>query len=518
MGNNGVKGIVLVALLVIVSLIIGSQISDNRVVSVGIVAAMVGAFVLLYMGKNAWWLIFLAPPVAEVLPMMPHIMALSLALLIAPAILGYWLLMWIMGYVRIKWNTLWFTDLLILLIFIYHCFSYYRHPVAVYMLGLDSDNVGGKEYGLILLGILSYIAVSCLPITFEQTKKTLKYLFYVTIASFLFSAVHCLLTGRVSSFGVESDDVLAAAQTTRFSLLAPLGAMLAIYMYASTPFIKLFTNPLRVLALLLGVGCVVIAGWRGRFIEFCLRFVFLSMLKRELSVMIIMAVFAFAGIQLLSHERILEQLPFGMQRALCAIPNIQVAQRVRKDTETSSQWRITLWKWALDPRTGYIQDYVWGDGFGQSKADLHRTATAYLRGRLSSGDQRSFASRGVWHSGWIVTMHRLGIIGLVMVVLWQLQLIYLTMSVGRVYKQQGTQYFTWYSCLYISLCSSVIAYHLSTGDPADIYNGFYTVACIKLFYCCAKDKGLLIPFVRTAPYVPLAIQAIEHTDPVEEAK
>lgn len=517
MGNNGVKGIVLVALLVIVSLIIGSQISSNRLVSVGIVAAMVGAFVLLYMGKNAWWLIFLAPPVANVLPMLPRLPNTTSALLIAPAILGYWLLMWIMGYVRIRWNTLWFTDLLILLIFLYHCLSYYQHPVAFMMLGLDMDEVGGKEYVICVLGVLSYIAISCLPITFEQTKKILKYLFFITIASLCFSFAYGLLTGRVSSFG-EEKDVLEAAQTTRFSLLAPLGSLLAVYMYASTPFIRLFSNPLKLLALLLGVGSVVIAGWRGRFIEFCFRFVFIAILKREFSVMIIMAVFAFAGLQLLSHERILEQLPYGMQRALCAIPEIRVKPAIRREVEASSQWRITMWEWALDPRTGYIRNYVWGDGFGQSKADISRTATATLRGTLSHGDQQSFASQGIWHSGWITTMHRLGIIGLGIIAIWQIQLVYLIMSMGRVYKKQGQQYFTWYSCLYISLCSGIIQYHLSAGEPSYIYNSFYMVACIKLFNCCARDKGLLLPFVRTGPYVPLAIQDIEHTGPVTEAK
>lgn len=509
MGNNGVKSIVLVAILVIMSFFVGGQISDSKTTSLGVVAAVAGGFTLLYMGKNAWWLIFLAPPVIEML----HIRApfsLPAVMLIAPGILFYWILMWIMGYVRIKWRSLPVLDALMCILFIYLCVSFYRRPVAFLALGLDMDDIGGKEYVIFLLSFLSYISLSCIPVNFKQSQKLLKYLFWFTMAAALFGLVVSVATGRGG--GGEEQDLADAAENSRFSLLAPIGTLISVYLYASTPLTKIFTRTYKLLTILLGACCVVIAGWRGRLIEFCFRFAFIAALKRELTALVIIALGCYGSLLYLSEEHLLEGLPYGVQRALCAVPGVNVRKDIQRNAEGSSEWRIVMWKWALDPRTGYIRDYIWGDGFGQSKSDIQRTLTATMRGTRSGGDQRDFASRGVWHSGWISTMHRLGIVGLVIVVLWQLSAMVICMMTAVAYKRVSKSCFSYFCALYITVCSSIIQFHLSAGTPEGFFRTISTYAILKMFYCICSEERLIVPFFRFTPYIPLTIRAIENDD------
>lgn len=508
MGNNGVKSIVLVAILVIMSFFVGGQISDSKTTSLGVVAAVAGGFTLLYLGKNVWWLIFLAPPVTGLLGMNPPF-GIPTIMVLAPAILCYWVMMWVMGYVSIKWRSLPVLDTLMGILFLYICISYYRRPVVFAALGLDVDAVGGKEYIAFLLAFLTYVTLSCIPVTFEQSKKLLKYLFWLTIFAAFLGLCLSIATGKVRGTGDEQD-LADAAENTRFTLLAPIGTLIAVFLYSLTPLAQIFTRPYKLLVIIVGALCVVISGWRARLIEFCFRFVFVAALKRELTALVLIAVAAYGSLLYLSEEHMLDGLPFGAQRALCAVPGVNVREDIQRQAEGSSQWRIEMWRWALDPRTGYIRDYVWGDGFGQSLADMERSKTSVMRGTLRTGDQKDFASRGVWHSGWISTIHRLGIVGLVITVLWQLAVLVLCMQTAAAFKRVNDKIFSYFCGLHITACSSTIMYHLSTGSPMTL---FYFIAvhyaAIKMYYCICREEGLIVPFFRFTPYIPLTIREME---------
>lgn len=509
MGNNGVKGIVLIALLVVVSFIIGSQISSDKMVSFGIIGAMVGGFTLLYLGERSWWLLFIVPLFWGYLGIrLPE--GLTPQVVIAIVLLAYWLIMRIMGHVELRWRSMWLLDSCVFTLFCYTLWTFYRHPASVNWLQLDDvDRVGGKGYMLCFLGTIAYLGVSILPLRLEQLRKALRVCLNIYAVMLVFNLLRAVLSGKNSIPEEGEEGLLEKAKTTRFTLLTPLGSFLLLYIYASTPIVKIFSNFKKLALIFLGGIGVLLSGWRGTLIVNAMGLAILSFLKKELTFLIIIGSCCYGMLFYLSEEKVLEDLPFGVQRSLRAIPGIHVSRNVEKDANGSSEWRITMWKWALDSRTGYIKDYIWGDGFGQSSAWTQRYSTALMRGTVTNGDQQSFASQGIWHSGWITTIHRLGLVGLVILVIYQLAFIYTTLKTALALKRLGSQDFAIFSLFYVALISGHLLFHLSAGTLPLVYVGFAETAIIKLFYCSVREAGLLRPLFRRESYVPLTIREIE---------
>ena len=501
MGNGGIKSIIVAALLVVLSFIIGVQASDGAVNAMAIIAVIVGLFIMLYLGKNAWWMIFLAPPLISAVPI-GALHRFPIPLMAGAGVLLYWLVMRAIGQVHFTWRSLWSFDAMMLIISIYTCISFYRNPAIMAFLEVDYDTIGGQEYFFWLLAVFYFIAVSSIPIRYEQMIKVYKYAFFLTLGV----SVWGILRGGGSAAASDTD-LMENAQTTRFTMFTGLGVILFHYLYLRYPLRNILISPFKIITMLLCVGSVLISGWRGSLISFSLTTAFVSILKKEFTYLILMGAAVYGSLLFLSSQKALNGLPFGVQRTLAAIPGVHVSRAVERDAHGSSEWRIVMWRWALDPRTKMIKDYVWGDGFGQSREELSRRTTAIMRRTLMVGDQVDFASRGVWHSGWITTMHRLGIIGLVIIVITQFLSVYLTIRMVSGYWKQKDGIFVIY--VFISIPSSCIMYHLGTGGPGMFYATLAHYAQLKLVYCLARDKGLIPPLFFAKRYVPMAIQAIE---------
>lgn len=516
MGNNGVKSIVLIAILVVMSFLIGSQISNDKMVSLGIVAASVGLFLLLYLGARSWWLLFLVPPVFGLLPLN---IPIPIGILLAAVILVYWSLLNLMGYARFQWRTLWGMDIPIFALVLLTAISFYEHPSSFllfeHVFETESETIGGKEYVLCLFGTIAYITVSLLPLDYKDCSKLAKYRFWLACGCLIIGLAKSVLMPGSSDMEDEMD-LADQASGTRFMLLMPLGFFAASYIYAAFPVLQLIRKPFYLVLLFAACGGVILSGWRNRLIELCLRFFVIAAIKKELTLLICLGSFAYGTLLFLSNEQLLDDLPFGVQRSLCAVPGVHVRKDVEKTAKGSSDWRVVMWHWALDPRTGYIKDYVWGDGFSESRADMRRDSIAHMRGTLQRGKQQTFAKRGVWHSGWISSMHRLGIVGLVCIIIIQLSVIFhfyrLCFLLWKVDKQTGL----YYVVVVISLIARIPLYHLSAGTPRNIYASMLSYATLKLYYCCTKEH--FKPRVQDSfgRYVPLLIQ--EMNTPVAPAR
>lgn len=506
MGNNGVKGIVLVAILVVLSFLIGSQISGDKTVSFGIVGASVGLFLLLYLGTRSWWLLFLLPVAVGAFRLR---LPVPLTLLLPPFFLVYWALLSLMGYTKFEWKSLWGMDIPVLLIFIDTCVVFINHPSSFLLLDqfldMDSELIGGKEYWTCLLGVTAYVCLSLLPLKYENCAKLLKYLFLLTLILHIYRAVSGIL--RPGSGGEEeAADIADRAENSRFDKLIFVGIFGATYFYTERTFLQILKKPFRLAAMIFCALCVVISGWRTRIIQLAVQVFMLSVIKRELSLMICIACATYGSLLFLSNEHLLDDLPYGMQRSLVAIPGVHVRKDIEKEAQGSSDWRVVMWHWALDSRTGYIQDYVWGDGFNQNKADMQRDMTATMRGTLRSGNQQNFAKHGVWHSGWISTMHRLGIVGLVLLVLNQLCTLYYFFRLSFLLYRADRRTCIHFLCVYGTAASNIPLYHLSTGHPNVFYISIAQMAMIKLFYCCARQHFAGLIRANSGRYVPMMIQ------------
>lgn len=503
MENGGVKNIVLIALVVVLSFFIGSLSADGVKEALLPSVAVAGAFVMLYLGKNSKYLIFYLPLVIG------FVLLGNLGMFIAPAVLGYWIVMRLMGYVRFEWIGHALMDGMVLLIFLYMCFAFYRNPVAINALGIDSDLMGGIDYVACLTGVLSYVAVSVIPFTALELCKTIRNVVLLNVVTAFIGTFLNLRVGGGSGEEMMSE-VGEAAKTTRFDQFSYLGRAVFFLLYAYYPLGRLLSSPWRLGLLLLCAAAVLIAGWRSTLIEFVLSFFVLAFLKRELTFILCMGAFCYAGLLVLSSEHALEDLPFGVQRSLCAIPGVHVSQEVEGDAEGSSDWRKEMWGWALDSRTHYIKDYVWGDGPGISKQAHRRNRTAIMRGEAKFGDNRAFAQFGVWHSGWITLIHRYGIVGLLLV--GSIQLLQVIYSLLSSLRYRSTRYFPYLSVFACSVLPSVVLYHLGTGGPSAFFGSLGGLAVFKQLYVRARELGRDDSFFRSEPYTPLMIQDIREKE------
>lgn len=505
MENGGVKNIVLIALVVVLSFFVGSLSVDGMKNTITPIVIIVGVFFMLYLGKNSKYLIYYLPPAVGLVKI-----GIPNALLTTSLCIGvfvYWILMSMMGYARLRWARHIGLDLQVLLMFLYMCVSYYRNPVSIDVLGIELDSLGGQDYLYCVLGTLSYIAVSYIPFTAEELYKLMRNLVWYSLFCSGLQIVIALLTGK---HGGDGDELMENAQTSRFTLFMDFGRRCSILIYALYPLGKLVMRPTLLAALLLSAAAVCISGWRSALITYVLSITCVAFFKRELTVYCLIGGSVYAGLLFLSSEHAFDGLPYGIQRSLCAVPGIHVSEEVEKTATSSSDWRVEMWEWAMDPRTHLIRDYVWGDGPGHSRADMERRSVAIMRGTLTVGDNKDFARLGVWHSGWVTLISFYGYVGFG--IMGFFHLFYSVMLLLMCLKYRRTSYYAYFVVYAGSRLPSFAMFYLSTGSAMMLFATLPTVAFIKQLYVKADELGLKTDFFKTDPYVPLMIQDINQEE------
>lgn len=505
MQNSVVKNVLAVLVLVVLCFVVGAQAAENAKSSVAIIAAVLGGLFLIWLGPRSWVMIYLLPPVLEFLPMPGPLSRLPVAFVVSTGVLFYWILMWGMGYVKFKWRGLFALDLPIFIMAAYMLVSYIQHPVSMAMFGLEADFVGGKEYVWAIAATMYYLSVSSIPCSYEQVCKVFHWAIRLTLIFCIFSLL-VRLSGFRGDGGVE--DLVESATKSRFAMFAPLGAYCIYIIYGQTTLSSLLTSPLKLFGLFLSFIAILISGWREVLMSNCFIIAALAFVKRELWCLVMMGMLAYGGVLFLSAEGIVKEMPFGIQRCLSVAPGVEIAPDIRSETEHSSEWRVEMWRWALDSRYGYIKDYTWGDGFGQSVDYLLREQTSMMRGTASFGDQDYFARTGTWHSGIITSIHRLGYVGLVIISIVFLSALIMMFRVCFTLK--GTALFLPALFFVLPYVGAVARFYVSAGTIPRFFDAYVFFATIKLFYCVAREQGLIEPWFQRKKYVPMAIK--EHAD------
>lgn len=502
MQNAIVKNVLACLILVVLCIVIGAEIAESKEVSFGIIAALVGGCFMLWLGRRCWMLIFLVPPVMELIPLSGKLATIPVSYLVGLVVLVYWFVMWGMGYVRLRWRRMFVLDIAVLAIFLYMVCSFIRNPVSMAVFGWETDYVGGKEYVFCILAVLFYITVSCIPCPRDQVTSVLRW----CVRLCMVACCLAIVMGLVGYVG-GGDDLQEAATGGRFGMFLQLG-MYGIYLlYGQHPMSRVLFSPVLFLGCMFSCAGILLSGWREQMLGSAIITTALAHVKRELWCLILIFL-AFYGVLLyLSKEEMMDNWPYGIQRSISILPGVEVSDEVERDANGSSDWRIVMWEWALDPRTGYIKDYVWGDGFGISVDFMRRETTALMRQGKRYNLREQFAATGVWHNGAITTIHRLGLVGLGLVTL----VIFVTgVTILRTcYALRGTPLYLPALFLILPYVAQFVLFYISAGTIVKFFNSFVYVAMTKFFYCEARESGLLIPLFTRQRYIPLAIQSHE---------
>lgn len=494
---SGLKGIISGIILIVLCFIVGVHAAESAVSSAAIIAAIVGALVLILAGKRCWWLIFLFGPVVGVLPLPGPLSIIPGPMYMAFVVLAYWLLLWGMGYVKIRWRSFLLLDLLVLALAAYVVAAYIRRPVSIDFMGLDTDTIGGADYVFYTVAFVYYLTLSCIPMEKGELTKVLRWSVGIVLACLFIKSSITVATGGVFVGGVDE---------VRTEVLYFLGQGGIAALCARFSFFAIVLNPVLVVLFAALCGCVLLSGGRERAgVVFCI-VANIAIIKKEFLSCFLIGGLALIGLYTASAAGAFERAPHSVQRIVSMLPGMKIAKSVEKGTKGTWEWRLQLWDLAIDKRTGHINDYVFGDGYGQSKSATGRTIRAMMRGEYNAAKQAldGFAINGTWHNGVITIIHRLGCVGLSLV---SLILIVGSVNMFRVcFALRGTSLFfpvVFYVSGYAALIPEVcIGAH---GDRLFIFQ-FSSLALIKWAYCMLRDEGKLLPMWSKRRYVPQMIR------------
>ncbi len=492
-----IKTLTLLVILVIFAITLGAYASDGAATPVLILAALLGLFVLNWMGTRAWMLIILLPPVMEYLPL-GSLSLIQPGYLVAAGVLAYWFVLYAMGQARFKWRGLFVLDAIIFLVLLYFIISYIRHPVGIALLSLDTEYVGGKEYALCLSATVYYLAISLIPITRDNLQKSMRWAMMATAASAIF-----LASRSMESAGVGA--TLEGVEGSRFSMFVGLGITIVSLAMAYNSPIRIMLSWWRSILVLMGVMMILLSGFREQLGRTLFAFAVSSVVYKQLISSLLIGLACYACILFLSNEKTLLRFPNGIQRALSILPGVEIKRDIKEGADHSVTWRKEMWEWAADPRLGYIKDYTWGDGFGVSVEYLREQKIRQNRGQLKAGDQQFFAETGTWHSGRLVLIHRLGYVGLYLFIVLGCIFSYYVLRTTMLYRHHPIFPYLMFSAIWV--IPDLILIFFSAGKLTHFFALYYVMGLIKVLYVIARDNGEVHPLIfGRKNYVPLLIK------------
>lgn len=517
MSGNRIGAIIAVAVLVILSVLIGNQVSGNlqeNFAAFGIIAGIIGVLSLTIAGRQIWMLVL---PVASacthfhihVLRGMPAEGLFSVFLLLL-----VWPLQYCLGHVRFKWHSLPIFDIIIFIVLAYVAVSFYRFPAYINLLtlGIDLDvqYIGGNIYLCAILALCCYVFFSFLDVKRAELEKVLYWCFWCGMAAELLFIVKGLATGNLSNGMGETDAGVDELGTTRVEIFYSFGIYLITWLLAKYSVSSIAMSPWRLGLLGITLAAGGASGHRSFIVLASLNAIFMSILRRSVVALVIVGGLAWGGLVVFSQTDSFHGMPLTMQRMLAVCPGVKVAKSMESQTENSSEVRVLAWKMALNPRTGYIKDYVWGDGFQEARSHFMRRQIAFARKTevLAIGLNTDYLARnGMWHNGFITTMHRLGLVGCAIFYMAFIAGLVLVFRVAFALPDNKYRPYVW---IYIAFAFTFpITYSYNARDPFNFFNDWLVPAAIlKLFAVLLKEEGLLQPLFSHRIYVPLMLKEL----------
>ncbi len=495
-----IKTLAILVILVIFGITIGAYASDGAATPVLILAAIIGLFVLNWLGKKSWILIILLPPIMSYLPL-GSLALLKPSYVVAAGVLVYWVVLYAMGQVKFEWKGLFWVDFCVFLMTAYMAVSYLRNPVGVAILSFETEYVGGKEYILCIVAALFYLAMTVIPMERKRLQVALKW-------AMILSAISAVIGAALNVNQMGIANTLEAATTTRFSVFGGLGSTIIYLLLSYYSPISIAITWWRAGGLLFGVLLILLSGFREDLGRLLMAFFVSTVVYKQLVIGVIIGAACYAGVLFLSNEKILLKLPNGVQRALYLLPGVQIEDSIARGADHSVTWRHEMWEWAEDPRLGYIKDYTWGDGFGLSVDYLRLQTIRQNRGQLAHGEQEFFAETGTWHSGRLTTIHRLGYVGWYLII--GIGIICLGYLLRTYFIYKSHPIFPYFYFTTITTFSSYFIMYFSVGRPLIVFDSYYSLALAKILYVHARRNGEIRSMLGSKKsYVPKMIEAQE---------
>jgi len=280
---------------------------------------------------------------------------------------------------------------------------------------LGSDEVGGKKYFFVLGGILAYFALTARRIPANQAMLYMSLFFLPPCLS----AIGDLVSILPSSFNFiywifpANNYIMSEAENDaggfRYAGVAAMSMAIFTFMLAKYGIRGIFLSgkPWRLVLFVGFSSLVLLGGFRSMLIGMALTFSILFYIE-GLHHTQLLPRFAFIG--LLAVGLILplaSHLPFAVQRVLSFLP-VTVDADVRRDAESSEDWRFQIWQAELPQVPQYL---LLGKGYAISPLDFEFVASKGFA--VYSADEGGSAVAGDYHSGPLSVVIPFGIWGVI---------------------------------------------------------------------------------------------------------
>lgn len=482
--------------LMVLAFVVGTLVAGDAKEALLFVGAVSGLFIVIALGRRCWWLIFLAPPLLSLVPL-EIVSKLPLGFATAVGIAMYWMLLSITGSARLGWRSLGWLDFMVLLLAILFAYSYYCHPVVMGFLGGKDGMAGGRSYIWCVMGILYYVILSAIPCSRRDLAPVMRWAVCII-------ALSTVLSSLWKAFGVGGGEESLGSEmaNTRFDVFVGLGQVIILLIICRYKIWRIMVSPLLLGLVLLGLAMMFLSGFREKLVCTAVLVIYVAIIRREFITVTVLAGLSYAILIFMSSTELVLSLPMGIQRTLSIVPGVVVSDDVKRNAQHSADWRVEMWGWAMDPRTGYIKDYMWGDGFAVDMRAQFRQQRMLYRDKIlgAEGDLRFFAKAGMWHSGPISTIHRVGYVGLAMITIWFIAALILIARVCAAYRGTPEQFYYLYYT--VPLAELVTKFYASAGSPDYAFFAMSQVALAKQLYVFALEEGRIKPLFSHDDYVP----------------
>lgn len=311
---------------------------------------------------------------------------------------------------RHPWNGL---DWILFLNVIYLVGTYLLHPVGMRAMG--ATDIGGRPYFNIALAVLSYRLLARMPDSPKTVSRIPLFLAagasaitFMNVVAYLIPSLTPVLYFVIGNVDVDPfiESMVGGESIGRFKGLANFGQVVIPVLCAYYPPITWFDiRRARFYLVCIAMYGTLVSGFRGLLMRTMLAIGVGSFLQRGWRgvVQITLIGGVLLSLLVLGHGRFFE-LPFSVQRTLTFLPG-DWALEAKADAESSTQWRVDMWKYVIEHRV--IQNWWFGDGFAVRPSDLPAIG---LRG---TNTDNALVSGG-YHNGPLSTIRFVGIVGLVL--------------------------------------------------------------------------------------------------------
>ncbi len=501
MEGAGFRSLIIFLLLAIFAFVAGSFASENVAGALFPAVLVVGIFFLIYLGKNCWILLFIAPVVLPVLPL-PSLQGYPLADVICAIVLCYMIVLHVTGYVHIKWHGLLAMDVASLILCIYMAASWVRNPVTVGAFTSITDygdvQIGGKEYLFFIGAVFSYVAVSVVQVKLEALLKVLKWAFWLSLLVCSYVTLKGLLEGTV----VIGDKVV----NSRFGVFVPIANRLYCFLLSKYSLVSICLMPWKLILFFISLAALLLGGYRTYLVDAVFYVYTVSIFHKQLVCLIMLTLLSWGGLVYLSQQDgVFDDIPYGIKRTLTVIPGVEFEDKsLISDVNSSSDWRLEMWEWALDPSKGYINDYVWGDGYGLSYHTMQWQSVLVGLNLRNIGDNELFAEKGVWHNAAISVLQHLGFVGIALVFIWYIVAIRLMYQVCKALQYRENKEY-----VYVIFCPIAIGFFtfwFLPGEMWKVFGAYSQIAMAKLLYLDLHNRGDIMPLFFGKKYIPYMIR------------